>query len=130
MDRTFHHRFTLGAACGIILLLVLAVYSFWIKSPILGCLMSLGLILIAERSLHKKYIFSGDKLIIYNGRLAKTKTISLSQINSCKPMTNVFGLVRFLVIFYDDNKKVESVQPDNESAFVECLKKRKNEYNR
>lgn len=126
MDRTFHHRFTVGAACGIILLLLLAAYSFWIKSPILGCLMALGLIIIAERSLHKEYIFRDDKLIIYNGRLAKTKVINLSQITSCRPMSSVFGLVHYLLIIYGEDNKIAAVQPDNVRAFVDCLKKRKN----
>lgn len=127
MDRTFHHRFTIGAACGIILLLALALYAFWIKSPILGAFMALGLIIVAEQTLHKEYTFHDDKLIIYNGRLGKTKTIYLSQISSCRPMTNLFGLVHYLLITYGADNKLESVQPDNERAFVECLKKRKNE---
>lgn len=126
MDRTFHHRFTIGAACGIILLLLLSAYAFWIKSPILGCLMALALILVAERSLHKEYIFREDKLIIYNGRLAKTKTINLNEVTSCRPLSNVFGLVHYLLISYGDGNHVEAVQPDNENAFVECLRKRKN----
>ncbi len=129
MDRTFHHRFTVGAACGIILFLLLAVYAFWVKSPILGCLMSLALILVAERSLHKKYTFSDDKLTVYNGRLAKSKTINLDDITSCRPVTSVFGMVRYLLVTYGNPEKIEAVQPDNERAFVDCLNKRKNEIN-
>lgn len=129
MDRTFHHRFTIGAACGIILFLLLAVYFFWVKSPIAGVLMALALIVVAERSLHKEYIFRGDKLIIDNGRLARSKTIEIKQITSCRPMANVFGLVRYLLITYGKDGRVEAVQPDNEVAFIECLKKRKNEEN-
>lgn len=125
MDRTFHHRFTVGAACGIILFLILAAYAFWIKQPIIGCLLALALITVAERSLHKEYIFRDDKLIIYNGRLAKTKIILLSDIKSCRPMTNVFGLVHYLLIAYGEDNRLESLQPDNERAFVECLKKRR-----
>lgn len=125
MDRTFHHRFTVGAACGIILFLILAAYTFWIKQPIIGCLFALALIAVAERSLHKEYIFRDDKLIIYNGRLARTKTIPLSDIKSCRPMTNVFGMVHYLLITYGEDNRLESLQPDNERSFVECLKKRR-----
>ena len=130
MDRTFHHRFTLGAACGIVLFLLLAVYFFWVKSPVAGVIMALALIVVAERSLHKEYVFRGDKLIIDNGRLAKTKVIEISQITSCRPMANVFGLVRYLLITYGADGKIEAVQPDNERAFIECLNKRKNGENR
>lgn len=126
MDRTFHHRFTVGAACGIILFLLLAAYFFWVKRPVLGCLMALALVVVAERSLHKEYIFRGGNLIIYNGRLAKTKSIPLDKITSCRTMTNVFGLVHYILVTYDEGRRMESLQPDNERAFIECLKKRKN----
>lgn len=92
--------------------------------------MALALIVVAERSLHKEYVFRGDKLIIDNGRLAKTKVIEISQITSCRPMANVFGLVRYLLITYGADGKIEAVQPDNERAFIECLNKRKNGENR
>lgn len=128
MDRTFHHRFTVGAACGIVLFLLLAAYAFWAKSPVVGCLLALALVVTAERSLHKKYIFHGGDLTIYNGRLGRSKTIGVAGIKSCRPMTSVFGMVHYLLIAYGDGR-VEAVQPDNEQAFVDCLKKRKNEDN-
>ena len=44
MTRSFHHRTTLGAVCGIVLFLLLAVYAFWIKKVILGLLMAFHLL--------------------------------------------------------------------------------------
>lgn len=123
MDRSFHHRVTVGAACGIVLLLALAVYAFWIKSVALGLLMVVLLIIVAERSLHTKYIFRDDRLIIYKGRLAKAQTIMLDQITGCRPMTTVFGLVRYLLITYGHDNRVVSAQPANERAFVEMLRR-------
>lgn len=123
MDRTFHHRVTIGAVSGIILLLVLAVYAFWVKSVILGLLLALALVLVIERSLHTEYIFRDDKLIIYNGRLSRSRSIPLASIQSCRPMASVFGLVRYLLISYG-NGSIVSVQPDNEVAFIDFLRKK------
>ncbi len=123
MDRTFHHRITVGAVCGIVLLLILAVYAFWVKSVILGLFLVLALVLVSEKSLHTRYIFHDKELIIYNGRLSKSKHIPLAAIHSCKPLTTVFGLVHYLLLGYGDSKMV-SVQPDNELAFVDVLRNR------
>ena len=126
MDRTFHHRITIGAVCGIILMLVLAVYAFWIKDIILGVICALVLVIIAERTLHSEYIFHGKELIIYKGRLSSSKHIPLAAIQSCVPMTSVFGLVRYLLISYGNgHTMIASVQPQNEAEFIAYLRKRK-----
>jgi membrane protein YdbS with pleckstrin-like domain len=130
MDRTFHHRFTLGAACGIVLLLVMSLYAFWQRQPVVGAVLALGLLAISEQSLHKKYIFRDDKLIIDNGRLWRDKTIRLDQIHDCRPMTNTFGLIHYMLISYTtdgNNDRIEAVQPDNEASFLTVLQKRKAE---
>lgn len=125
MTRSFHHRTTLGAICGIVLFLLLAVYAFWIKNVIVGLLMAFLLIILMERTLHSQYVISDGKLIIDNGKLSKTKVIMIGQINSCRPMTSVFGIVRYLLITYGANDAMVSVQPVNEAAFVAALKKEK-----
>ena len=125
MTRSFHHRTTLGAICGIVLFLLLAVYAFWIKNVIVGLLMAFLLIIFMERTLHSQYVISDGKLIIDNGKLSKTKVIMIGQINSCRPMTSVFGIVRYLLITYGANDAMVSVQPVNEAAFVAALKKEK-----
>ena len=125
MTRSFHHRTTLGAICGIVLFLLLAVYAFWIKNVIVGLLMAFLLIILMERTLHSQYVISDGKLIIDNGKLSKTKVIMIGQINSCRPMTSVFGIVRYLLITYGANDAMVSVQPVNEAAFIAALKKEK-----
>lgn len=125
MTRSFHHRTTLGAVCGIVLFLLLAVYAFWIKNVIVGLLMAFLLVILTERTLHSQYVISDGKLVIDNGKLSKTKVIMISQINSCRPMTSVFGLVRYLLITYGATDAMVSVQPVNEAAFVAALKKEK-----
>ena len=125
MTRSFHHRTTLGAVCGIVLFLLLAVYAFWIKNVILGLLMAFLLIVLIERTLHSEYVISDGKLIIDNGKLSRNKIIEIGQINSCRPMTSVFGLVRYLLITYGSDNVMVSVQPANEIAFVATLKKEK-----
>ena len=119
MTRSFHHRTTLGAVCGIVLFLLLAVYAFWIKNVILGLLMAFLLIVLTERTLHSEYVISDGKLIIDNGKLSRNKIIEIGQINSC------FGLVRYLLITYGSDNVMVSVQPANEIAFVATLKKEK-----
>ena len=111
--------------CGIVLFLLLAVYAFWIKNVILGLLMAFLLIVLTERTLHSEYVISDGKLIIDNGKLSRNKIIEIGQINSCRPMTSVFGLVRYLLITYGSDNVMVSVQPANEIAFVATLKKEK-----
>ncbi len=125
MTRSFHHRLTLGAVCGIVLFLLLAIYAFWIKNVILGLLMAFLLVVLTERTIHSEYVISDGKLIIDNGKLSKSKVIMIGQINSCRPMTSVFGLVRYLLITYGANDAMVSVQPVNEAAFIATLKKEK-----
>lgn len=125
MTRSFHHKTTIGAMCGIVLFLLLAVYAFWIKNVVLGILMAFLLIVLTERTLHSQYVISDGKLIIDNGKLSKSKTIMIEQIKSCRPMTSVFGLVRYLLITYGSADAMVSVQPVNETAFIAALKKEK-----
>lgn len=125
MARTFHQRITPGAVCGITLLLGLSVYAFWVKAVVLGVLMALCMVVVAERTLHTEYTFRDGCLIISRGRLAKGKSIPVGSITSCRPMTTAFGLVRYLLLAYGDGQNLQAVQPDNEKAFVEVLRKEK-----
>ena len=123
MTRSFHHRTTVGAVCGILLFLLLALYAFWIKNAVMGLIMAFLLIVLVERTLHSEYIISDGKLIINNGKLARAKTISIQEIHDCKPMTSVFGLVRYLLLTYGASDRMISVQPQNEAAFITTLQK-------
>lgn len=123
MTRSFHHRTTVGAVCGILLFLLLALYAFWIKNAVVGLIMAFLLIVLVERTLHSEYIISDGKLIINNGKLARAKTINIQEIHDCKPMTSVFGLVRYLLLTYGASDRMISVQPQNEAAFIMTLQK-------
>lgn len=123
MTRSFHHRTTVGAVCGILLFLLLALYAFWIKNAVVGLIMAFLLIVLVERTLHSEYIISDGKLIINNGKLARAKTINIQEIHDCKPMTSVFGLVRYLLLTYGASDRMISVQPQNEAAFITTLQK-------
>jgi len=112
-----------GAVCGILLFLLLALYAFWIKNAVVGLIMAFLLIVLVERTLHSEYIISDGKLIINNGKLARAKTINIQEIHDCKPMTSVFGLVRYLLLTYGASDRMISVQPQNEAAFITTLQK-------
>lgn len=123
MTRSFHHRTTVGAVCGILLFLLLALYAFWIKNAIVGLILAFLLIILVEHTLHCEYIITDGKLIINNGKLSRAKSIDINEIHDCKPMTSVFGLVHYLLLTYGPANRVLSVQPQNEAAFVATLQK-------
>lgn len=127
MTRTFYHRVTVGAVCGIVLLLALSLYAFWTKEVILGLALAVGLVMVAERALHSQYTLGDGRLTIHRGRLAKDKAIPVGEITSCRPMTSAFGLSHYLLITYGGGKKLEALQPANEKAFAEALAKMKSE---
>lgn len=121
MFRTFHHRFTLGAKCGIILCSALAFYLFWVKAVILAVIVTIVLVLITERVLHSEYVVGQGLLVINRGRFAQKQAVSLDAIKSCKRMRSNFGLTSFLLIETVEGK-LFMVQPDNEEAFLKALK--------
>lgn len=123
MTRSFHHRTTVGAVCGILLFLLLALYAFWIKNAVVGLIMAFLLIILVERTLHSEYVISDGKLIIDKGKLSRSKVVELNEIHDCKPMTSVFGLVHYLLLTYGASNRLLSVQPQNEAAFVATLQK-------
>ena len=125
-SRSFHHRITLGAGCGIILCLVAAFWLFWVKMVILGAFMALGVIWMCERVLNTEYILYKDKLVIRRGRLSRDKTIALCDIIHCRVVSVNFGLSHYLLIQYGDDR-MTYVEPQNEAAFMACLKKLKAE---
>lgn len=125
MVRTFHHKITVGAVCGIIVLLLLSLYAFWTKAVVVGLCLAVGLLLVAERTMHSEYTLRDGLLVIHRGRLSKDRTIDVSLITSCRPMATTFGLVRYLLITYGADGRMEAVQPKNEKAFVEALIKSK-----
>lgn len=125
MDRTFQHRFSLGAVCGIILFAGVSFWLFWERWVVAGALTALVCVMIMERVLHSKYVFRNNQLIICRGRFARKKTIALTDIVGYKPMTATFGLTRFLILGLRGDR-FALVQPADEASFLKYLAARKN----
>jgi hypothetical protein len=120
MIRTFHHRFTLGAKCGIILCSALAFYLFWFKAVVLALIVSIVVVLMVERVLHSEYVVGEGLLTICRGRFARKQTVALDTIASCKRMRTNFGLSSYLLIETLAGR-IYMVQPENEEAFLKAL---------
>lgn len=120
MDRTFQHRFTPGAKCALILFSALALYFFWTKTIVPAVFLVLVVIALTERVLHSGYVLTRDELIIIRGRFLRRKTILLSTITSCRPMTNTFGWVHYLLLEYGDQRLI-ALEPVNEREFLKYL---------
>ena len=127
MDRTFHQRLSPASVCGILAFALLALYMFWTKSPLAGCLLTAVVVLMIERVVHTTYVFrrNDDEEMLYidNGRFSKTRRIRVNDIVSCRKMSTGFGLSRY-VLLQCGHKQLVSVQPDNADAFIEEIRKR------
>ena len=128
MDRTFHQRLSPASVCGILAFALLALYMFWTKSALVGCLLATVVVLMIERVVHTTYVFrrndeEEEMLYIDNGRFSKTRQIRVNDIVSCRKMSTGFGLSRY-VLLQCGHKQLVSVQPDNADAFIEEIRKR------
>ena len=128
MDRTFHQRLSPASVCGILAFALLALYMFWTKSALTGCLLAAVVVLMIERVVHTTYVFrrnddDEEMLYIDNGRFSKTRRIRVNDIVSCRKMSTGFGLSRY-VLLQCGHKQLVSVQPDNADAFIEEIRKR------
>ena len=128
MDRTFHQRLSPASVCGILAFALLALYMFWTKSALAGCLLAAVVVLMIERVVHTTYVFrrnDGEEEMLYidNGRFSKTKRIRVNDIVSCRKMSTGFGFSRY-VLLQCGHKQLVSVQPDNADAFIEEIRKR------
>ncbi len=127
MDRTFHQRLSPATSCGILAFGLLALYMFWIKSVLAGCLLAIVVVVIIERIMHTTYVFrnNGEEEMLYidNGRFSKTRQIRVNDIVSCRKMSTGFGLSQY-VLLQCGHKRLVSVQPDNADAFIVEVKKR------
>ena len=128
MDRTFHQRVSPASACGILAFALLALYMFWTKSALVGCLLVAVVVLMIERVVHTTYMFrrnDGDEEMLYidNGRFSKTRQIRVNDIVSCRKMSTGFGLSQY-VLLQCGHKRLVSVQPDNADAFIDEIRKR------
>ena len=128
MDRTFHQRVSPASACGILAFALLALYMFWTKNALVGCLLAAVVVLMIERVVHTTYVFrrnDGEEEMLYidNGRFSKTRRIRVNDIVSCRKMSTGFGLSQY-VLLQCGHKRLVSVQPDNADAFIDEIRKR------
>ena len=128
MDRTFHQRLSPASVCGILAFALLALYMFWTKSALVGCLLAAAVVLMIERVVHTTYVFrrnDGEEEMLYidNGRFSKTRQIRVNDIVSCRKMSTGFGLSQY-VLLQCGHKRLVSVQPDNADAFIDEIRKR------
>jgi len=127
MDRIFHQRLTLSAKCGIVLFSLLALWLFWNKQAALGLLVMIVVVGMIERVLHTVYIFRSfeedDALIIDHGRFSMKFSVPVNEIIRCTPMKGAYGRSSYLALEYG-NKRMISVLPVDEQAFMAELKKR------
>ncbi len=129
MDKIYHQRFTLAAKSFITVITLLAVYLFWFKSIahiIVGVMVVLMLVSIIESVIHTTYkITSDDKLIIERGRLFKKRILPIGDIVKISRRETKFKLSHYILIEYGADKCV-SLQPEDENALMEEIKKRLN----
>ena len=132
-DRTFHKRFTMPAKCGVLVTALLAGYFFWVKVAIIGILLAIVIVGMIERILNTTYAIRRvkpidrdeemDFIIIDEGRFSRKRTIPVCDIIHIAPMKVCFGLEHVVVIEYGAHHLM-SLQPDNESGFVEEVERR------
>lgn len=123
MTRTFHHRFTWGAKCGVLLFAGIALYLFWVKAVVVGLLFVVLNVMLIERVLHTQYTIGDDALTVYRGRFAKSRTIPLTDIRHCYAVQGAFGLSHFLLLEYAGDGRI-TLEPAEEASFMACLAKR------
>lgn len=121
MVRTFHHRFTLGARCGILLCAACALYLFWVKAVVAALLLTIVVVVLTERVLHSEYVVGEGVLRICRGRFSKERTIRLEDIVECTARRGAFGLSHFLVLEMKEGRLI-LVEPENEDAFIKAIK--------
>ena len=125
--RVFHQRFTLTAKCGIALCVLLMIYFFWIKTAIISLLLLIVAVGMIERVLHTTYVIGqtdeGYFLLVDKGRFSFPTLLPVADIRRIVPINRLFGLSRYLLVEYGENRML-SVEPEDESEFIAEIKKR------
>lgn len=109
------------------LLAVMSFWCFWLRttfSPFLGFVLLFMAVKAIGRLIHTTYTFTPDGLlVISSGRLSKAKTIAVADIVGAWQVKGRLLVPGHVVIEYGAGHLV-SVQPDNEKAFVDEVRKR------
>lgn len=130
MNKTFHRQISVISVVYIALLAAMSFFFFWQRTGwnILFGMMLLAFTAIAiERLRHTTYTLTEDKkLCIDSGRGSKRKSVDIQKIIRVMPQRLFLGCGKYLLIECE-NGRLLTVQPENQMAFVEELKKRQDE---
>ena len=131
MNRIFHARVPWHTFFLLLLLLIIALWSYWERSGILAALSLLLMVVLVERSIHTSYTVTTDgMLLISRGRFSKMFSIPLLDIHRIEQVRRVrlgsFCLNSYLLVYYGSStgeEKVVSLIPSNEEELVTYIQK-------
>lgn len=131
MNRIFHARVPWHTFFLLLLLLIIALWSYWERSGILAALSLLLMVVLVERSIHTSYTVTTDgMLLISRGRFSKLFSIPLLDIHRIEQVRRVrlgsFCLNSYLLVYYGSStgeEKVVSLIPSNEEELVTYIQK-------
>lgn len=127
MNRTFHYRVSLVNYLAVFIVAAAALFFFWnrsIANAVVGFLLLMAVLMMVERIIHTMYVFTADgMLVIDRGRFSHSIAIPVSDIIKVGIVRPALLPVRFVTIEYGAGRVV-TVQPVNEEAFVDEIKRR------
>lgn len=128
MERTFSHRVTILEWSAIALFALGTLYGFWhrqnVALVVLGTVFVLLTILALDRALHTSYVLTPDDvLIVRRGRFSRERRLALADIKTIRELPLAFRLGNFVLLELT-NGRVESLQPENNKAFIAAIQKR------
>lgn len=130
MNRTFHYRVSLVNYLAVFIVAAAALFFFWnrsIANAVVGFLLLMAVLMMVERIIHTMYVFTADGvLVIDRGRFSRSIAIPVSDIIKVGIVRPALLPVRFVTIEYGAGRVV-TVQPVNEEAFVDEIKRRQEE---
>lgn len=127
MDRTFHYRISWLNIVSIIVVAAAMVYFLWNRSTgsiIVGFVLLFITMLMIERVIHTEYVITADGVLqIKRGKLSRPILIRIDDIATMQVVRSNILTLRFIMIVYGRGQQI-AVQPVNEEAFMEEIKKR------
>lgn len=130
MNRTFHYRVSLVNYLAVFIVAAAALFFFWNRSAanaVVGFLLLMAVLMMVERIIHTMYVFTADgMLVIDRGRFSRSIAIPVSDIIKVSIVRLALLPVRFVTIEYGAGRVV-TVQPVNEEAFVDEIRRRQEE---
>lgn len=126
-NRTFHYRVSFLNYAAIIVVAVAALCAFWQRSAanaVVGLALMVVVVLMVERIVHTAYTLTADgRLRVSKGRFSRRVEIRLTDIVSVETVHGRLLPVRYLLVRYGSGHEL-AVQPANEEAFIEEIRKR------